>query len=110
MTSYLMHRSPTIFPSPETFAPSRWLDAPTITAKGGVERPLSRYLVPFSKGPRMCLGINMANAELYIGLASVFRRLEFELFETGLRDVDMASDYLVPMPVEGSKGIRATVK
>ena len=48
---YFVHTDPTIFPSPETFRPERWMEA---TDKG--ER-LNRYLVPFTKGPRICLGL-----------------------------------------------------
>lgn len=41
------------FPDPCSFVPERWLDNPK--AKDG--NSLSRYLVPFGKGPKMCLGI-----------------------------------------------------
>ena len=58
----------------------------------------------------MCLGINLANAELYIALASVFRRLDFELWDTDEGDVEMKSDFFVPMPREGSRGVRVVVK
>lgn len=106
MTSYLQHRDERIFPSPDTFKPERWLGNP-VTPSG---KPLHRYLVPFGKGPRMCLGMNFANAEIYIGLATVFRRVEFELWETKRDAVDMAADFLVPIPKPGTKGVRVTVK
>ncbi|RYP09745.1 hypothetical protein DL764_001080 [Monosporascus ibericus] len=105
MTSYLQHRDPNIFPDPDTFRPERWLDNPK-TASG---KPLSRYLAPFGKGPRMCLGMNFAMAELYIGLATVFRRLDLELYETGRDAVDMAADYFVPIPKEGTEGVRVMI-
>ncbi|PNY20708.1 Trichodiene oxygenase [Tolypocladium capitatum] len=105
MTSYLQHRDPKIFPDPDAFRPERWLGKP----KSPSDKPLSRYLVPFGKGPRMCLGMNFAMAELYIGLATVFRRLDLELYETGRDAVDMAADYFVPIPKEGTEGIRVLV-
>ncbi|KAJ0331815.1 hypothetical protein COL5a_002484 [Colletotrichum fioriniae] len=105
MTSYIQHRDPEIFPEPDVFRPERWLENHK-TASG---KPLSRYLVPFGKGPRMCLGMNFAMAELYIGLATVFRRLEIELYETGRDAVDMAADYFVPIPKEGTQGVRVMV-
>lgn len=58
----------------------------------------------------MSLGINLANVELFIGLATVFRRLEFELWETRKGDVEMGADYFVPMPERGSLGVRVVVK
>lgn len=106
MTSYLQHRDPGVFPEPDAFRPERWLGEPR--APSG--KPLSRYLVPFGKGPRMCLGMNFATAELYIGLATVFRRVELELYETERDAVDMAADYFVPIPKEGTEGVRVLVK
>jgi cytochrome P450 len=50
MSAYMMHGDPTIFPSPDTFRPSRWLDP--VSA-----RHLEKYLVPFGKGPRQCVGM-----------------------------------------------------
>ena len=40
-----------IFPNPESYDPDRWISA----AQEGVR--LDRYLVSFSKGSRMCVGI-----------------------------------------------------
>ncbi|KAL9044219.1 MAG: hypothetical protein Q9214_002626, partial [Letrouitia sp. 1 TL-2023] len=103
MSAYVQHRDERIFPSSKTFNPDRWID-PT------QERHLSRYLVSFSKGTRMCLGVNLAWAEMYIGLATVFRRVELELFETESDAVDMAREYFVPLPKRGTKGVRVLVK
>ena len=84
MSSYLQHRDPSIFPSPSTFNPDRWL--PTATNPIPVAptgKPLSRYLTSFSKGPRMCLGINLAQAELFIGLAGVVQEGEDGVIRDG---------------------------
>jgi len=53
--------------------------------------------------------MHLAYAELYIGLAIVFRRLEMKLFETTERDVEMYSDQFVPLPHPDSKGVRVLV-
>lgn len=103
MSAYIQHRDERIFPSSKTFNPDRWID-PT------EERHLSRYLVSFSKGTRMCLGVNLAWAEMYIGLATIFRRVELALFETESDDVEMAREYFVPLPKKGSKGVRVLVR
>jgi len=64
MSNPLVSLHPKVFPSPATFDPSRWLDNPQ----------LDRYLVAFSKGPRGCVGLNLAWAELYFTVAAVFAR------------------------------------
>lgn len=110
MTIPIMHHDEQIFPDAKGFHPERWVDE-----KMG---HLDRYLVSFCKGPRGCLGINLAWAELYICVSTIFRKFgssevhgqldvgSLELFETGLEDVEMARDALFPMPQDGSKGVR----
>ncbi|KAF1993035.1 cytochrome P450 [Amniculicola lignicola CBS 123094] len=106
MTAYYTHTDPRIWDKPHEFVPERWLGK----ALAKNDEPLSKYLVAFSKGPRMCLGINLARAELYIGMAVVFRRLELELFETGRAAVEMKADYFIPFPDRATKGVRVLVK
>jgi hypothetical protein len=53
---------------------------------------------------------SLAQAELYITLATVFSRFTFELYETDVSDVEMAHGYLVPYPKWDSKGVRVKVK
>lgn len=67
-----MHRNALIFPDPATFQPSRW--------EGEKGRELERnYLVPFSRGARMCLGFNLGWAELRLLFAHVFRKFDMEM-------------------------------
>lgn len=49
MSSCLVHLNESKFPDAHTFRPERWLEP------GAKE--LEQYLVPFSKGPRGCVGI-----------------------------------------------------
>ena len=65
----------------------------------------------FSKGSRQCAGLNLAYAELYLGLAAVFApgRFEWELYETGREDVELRHDFLNTSPRLDSKGIRVVV-
>ncbi|RMD41165.1 hypothetical protein DV735_g3952, partial [Chaetothyriales sp. CBS 134920] len=97
MTSVLQHSDPTKFPEPERFNPDRWIEAP----KG-----LEKYIVSFSRGSRQCLGMNLAAAELYMTIATVFRRFDLELYQTTARDAEIAHDYFVPHPHADSKGVR----
>lgn len=65
----------------------------------------------FSKGSRQCAGLNLAYAELYLALVAVFApgRFEWELFETGIEDVELKHDFLNTSPRLDSKGIRVLV-
>ena len=40
--------------------------------------------IPFSYGPRACVGRNVAEMELALIVATVFRRYEFELYQDEL--------------------------
>ncbi|KAF2231043.1 putative cytochrome P450 [Viridothelium virens] len=107
MDAYHMHSKESIFPEPQTFRPERWLGSPK--GPDGVT-PLSNYLVSFSRGSRACIGLNLAYMELYVALATIFRRFELELFDTDRSDVDFIRDVVVPMPKRDSKGVRVLVK
>ncbi|KAL5364358.1 cytochrome P450 [Aspergillus floccosus] len=102
-TNYFVLMDPNIFPEPHAFDPERWMRA---AAKG--ER-LDRYLVNFSKGSRICLGMNLAYAELYLVIATMIRRFDFELYQTSKKDIDFVRDFGTPYPEEGNFGIRATI-
>jgi hypothetical protein len=53
---------------------------------------------------------SLANAELYMTLASVFRNFTFELYKTDITDVELAHDFFLPSPRMDSKGVRVLVK
>jgi cytochrome P450 len=101
MTSIILHENPSIFPDPKKFDPERWIGE-------GAQR-LDKYLVNFSRGTRSCLGIYLAQAEIYLTLAAVFRRFDFELFQTDRSDIDVAHDFFNPSPKLDSKGLRVLV-
>ena len=107
MTAVLIHDNPSIFPSPRAFQPERWLPLET---KGAA---LQKYLVSFSRGSRQCLGQHLGTAELYIGLACVFRRFGWKMVvvETEReRDVEMSHDHFTPMVRKDSKGIFVVIQ
>ncbi|KAI9675995.1 MAG: hypothetical protein M1817_000738 [Caeruleum heppii] len=139
MSPYLQLRHPAVFPNPDEFQPSRWLPSTTPTpnglqgstphqqqttspatmepAKAPNGKLLSKYQVVFSKGPRMCVGMTLASAEIVIGMATLFRRLTDEsgrrtrmrLFETGRDTVDMHAEFLGPVPKDGTVGVRLEI-
>ncbi|KAI9926006.1 hypothetical protein ASPWEDRAFT_107650 [Aspergillus wentii DTO 134E9] len=99
--SYFVHRNPTVFPDPEAFNPDRWIEA---AEKG---EHLSRFIVSFTRGSRMCLGLNLAYFELYTTIAAFVRRFDVDLHNTELEDIRIVKDLGVgytkhgPMNVSG---------
>ncbi len=62
---WLLHRRPDSWPEPERFDPDRFVD----------ERALPKHAyLPFSAGPRNCIGARMALAEMQIVLAVLRQR------------------------------------
>lgn len=100
MTSLLQHKDGSKFSDPSVFDPDRWLN----------NKSIEKYLVPFSKGTRQCLGINLATAEIYLTLATVFRRVNMELYETTARDAEIEDDFFIPHGHADSKGVRIIFK
>jgi len=81
--AYTIHHSPSIWNphndpafDPEIFNPDRW-DEKNITEQQ------KQAFIPFSYGPRACVGRNVAEMELALIVATVIRRYEFELREDG---------------------------
>ena len=113
MTTVQIHHDESIFPDSKKFSPERWLD--------GKNKAIDKYLVSFNAGSRQCLGINLAHVELRLAMGAIWRQWGsrevrgaddvgvFELFETGVRDVEMESDAFQPLVQPGSKGVRALV-
>lgn len=115
MTPMFMHLDPTVFPSPDTFDPSRWMTSSTPSEEEMVElKRRKACLVPFSKGTRACAGMWLAYAELYVMLGALFAPGgvggRMELFETGSGDVECVHDFFNPSPRLDSKGVRVVLR
>ncbi|KAF9019764.1 cytochrome P450 [Hymenopellis radicata] len=91
--------NPNIFPDPHVFNPERWTHADS--------KLLDKYLVVFSKGPRSCIAINLAWAELYLMFGYSMRMLDMTLFETSAADV--AFRYHT-VPVWRGRPLQAVIK
>jgi cytochrome P450 len=112
MNPVLLSRLPEVYPSPQEFRPERFLENPK----------LKRHQLTFSRGTRICAGINLAYQELYMILAAVFTRydrwdgtgkqkaLTLELCETTRRDVDCMRDLVTEVVPDDSKGVRVVVR
>ncbi|KAF4636547.1 hypothetical protein G7Y89_g1539 [Cudoniella acicularis] len=87
MAIYHIHYNETLFESPRTFDPERWLAEPEVV------KERLKWHVPFSRGARSCLGINLAYMEMYMAIAYLVRRFELTLVDT--TEKDMAWDDMV---------------
>ncbi len=72
ISPWVMHRHAHLWPDPERFDPERF------TEEAESRRHRYAYL-PFSAGPRVCLGIHFAYMEAPLVLAALLRRFRFEL-------------------------------
>jgi cytochrome P450 len=68
-SSYITHRLPDLYPRPGTFWPDRWLTCD----------PTPYEYLPFSAGPRTCLGAGFATMEMKLVLAQLLQHWRPEL-------------------------------
>lgn len=57
--AWSLHRNPEIYPDPDTWQPSRWLDADEAQL-----REMGKWFWAFGSGGRMCVGSNLAMLEM----------------------------------------------
>ncbi|XP_051134163.1 cytochrome P450 94C1-like [Andrographis paniculata] len=89
------------------FRPERWL-----TAADGVFRQESPYkFAVFQAGPRVCLGRDMAVAEMKAVALSVIRKFDFELVDGGGAAASAAAPRFAPgLTATFAGGLRAVVR
>ncbi|KAI2615591.1 benzoate 4-monooxygenase cytochrome p450 [Hypoxylon sp. NC1633] len=106
MSSVIMHHDERVYPDSHSFIPERWLDEHNQHRKD-----LDRTMLSFSKGSRMCIGINLAHCELYVLLALLVVRVfpHMRLHDTTEADVAWDYDFFNPFPVKSSKGVKAEI-
>ena len=92
MQCYTTQRNPLIFPDPEAFKPDRWLHE---------NAEMTDAFMPFSKGSRACLGINLAWMELRVVLSFIVGNFHASISkEMKAEDMDMV-DYFLLVPKGG---------
>ncbi|KAI9048176.1 hypothetical protein LZ554_007971 [Drepanopeziza brunnea f. sp. 'monogermtubi'] len=96
--AYTIHHSKEIWgPDADEFVPDRW-NKLTDRQKAG--------FIPFSYGPRSCVGRNVAEMELALIVATTFRRYDFELYQDTLE----TREGFLRKPLECMVGIKKRSK
>lgn len=82
LTPLMIHRNPSYWPEPEQFRPERFLDT-----EAEKSRPRFAYL-PFSGGPRQCIGNGFAMMEGVLVIATLAQRFRPRLVDPRLPDTE----------------------
>ncbi|RFU78097.1 cytochrome p450 [Trichoderma arundinaceum] len=85
MTLILMHTDERMFQDPQTFQPERWTDPEN-------RKRVEKAYAPFSKGTRICLGMHVAWADIYLVLAALVLKFDFDYQGATAADFEVASD------------------
>lgn len=97
MPIYSVHRLKDVWgPDAEEFVPERW-DPTRLT------RRQKEAFIPFSVGPRACIGRNLAEMELFVGCSTFFRLFDISIEQDG--PMEIAEGFL-RKPVELIVGIK----
>jgi len=74
--AWSLHRNPAVFPDPNTWQPSRWLDTDEAQL-----REMGKWFWAFGSGGRMCVGSNLALLEMKNVMVAVWGQFETEVVD-----------------------------
>ncbi|UPV74617.1 cytochrome P450 [Halorussus limi] len=94
---FKIHRDGRFYDAPDEFRPERW-DSEARSASNS-DRPEYAYF-PFGGGPRHCIGMRFALAELKLVLATLAREVAFDPTYDGDPDLSMAATMRPDQPME----------
>lgn len=84
--SFDIHRNPEVWDNCELFQPERWLQ-PDV-------QKYDRAFMPFSVGPRSCIGRNLAMMELSMIISTIFKRYVVELTDPNQVELETREGFL----------------
>ncbi len=96
MQCYTTQRDPSVFPDPDLFEPSRWLEA-----AGGPNDEMKEMFMPFSKGTRACLGKSLALMELKLVTAVLVQQYAVALAPNTTEESMKMTDHFLVLPKSG---------
>ncbi|KAI1141301.1 cytochrome P450 [Hypoxylon sp. FL0543] len=85
MTTILLHTDAEMYPDPMRFNPDRWMGSAN---RGAADR----VYAPFSRGTRICLGMHLAWAEMYLLLAAIVQKFDFKIVGAVASDFELERD------------------
>ncbi|KAF4507941.1 hypothetical protein G6O67_004386 [Ophiocordyceps sinensis] len=94
--AWTMHRDPDTFPNPDEFDPTRWASP---------SKAMKDASMPFGRGPRICLGMHLAMAELRFATSRFFLAFPDARVSTleGMCDEDMFQENHFVMSPKGKR-------
>ncbi|KIW12718.1 hypothetical protein PV08_09996 [Exophiala spinifera] len=89
--AFTLHRDPVVYPEPERFEPSRWID------EQGTNIAAVTAYAPFGAGSRTCIGLHLAKMELRHGAAEFFKECRGARIAPTMKpdDMDMLNFFLI---------------
>jgi cytochrome P450 len=91
---YTLHRDPKVFPDPEAFVPERF--SATIFSQDGIHLQRNPYAyIPFSAGPRNCIGQKFALLEEKVVLAKLFLNFNIHTLHRTKEEVKMLPNVIL---------------
>jgi unspecific monooxygenase len=98
---YAVHRQPDIFPEPDHFVPERWLQFEAETDQDFKVRIMKqqKFMMPFGRGIRMCLGMQIALTEMKVVLANLYWHYASTIDRDWCDVVEYDSDTKFPAPI-----------
>lgn len=98
---YSMQRVEEIFENPDYFVAERWLKKESETDKQYEDRfkLQQKYMIPFGKGIRMCLGMNIAQIEIKLAVANMYWHFNSKICENWCDIVKYDESVKLPNPI-----------
>jgi unspecific monooxygenase len=99
---YSMHRVESVFPKADYFIPERWLKKESETEQEFASRIKlqNKYMIPFGKGVRMCLGMNIAQIEMKLAIANIYWHFNSKICENWCEIVQYDDSVKHPNPIK----------